>query len=46
MHADDTTVHATATTQADLTTILKRELDIIRKWIFENILILNLSKTA
>ena len=45
MYADDTTVHASATTPADLTTILNRELDIIGKWIFENKLILNISKT-
>ncbi len=45
MFADDTTVYASATTCADRTAILNSELDFIEKWILENKLILNTSKT-
>ena len=44
-YADDTTVYASATTSVELNVILNSELEKNGKWILENKLILNTSKT-
>ncbi len=45
MYADDTTVYASAQTLVELMAILNEELESTEKWILENKLILNTSKT-
>lgn len=45
MYADDTTVYASAKTAEELTVILNRELSSIGKWVHENKMVLNLTKT-